>query len=151
MADEAARPLLISVVCEGPPPAGACAGFGLQDADGTLTAGTALPDGSLQFTMSAEIRGNGAKVRLRGPHVRSPADAPFVYLSCRAHDGGWRFRLKVPLAGLTELLAAAPPGRSLAASCRVRATGGGAVPLIEEWTVRDAAAPRAYSGGQSSR
>jgi hypothetical protein len=124
------RAIRIRLLCETPPmPPGTV--IGLQDDDGTLAPGRTEPDGSLAFT--GEIRAvtlDDGSVRLRGPIVHGPPSAPFLYLSCRPAAPGpapWLFRLKVPLAGID------PAAERVEA--RIRATGGGSVPLIGAgWT-----------------
>jgi hypothetical protein len=119
------RVIRIRLLCETPPmPPGTV--IGLQDQDGALAEGTTEPDGSLVFT--GQIRAvtlDDGSVRLRGPLVHGPPAAQFLYLSCRPATPGpasWLFRLKVPLTGID------PVAEHVEA--RIRATGGGSVPLI---------------------
>jgi hypothetical protein len=108
--------------------------FGLQDKAGRLEPGARLPDGSREFEVEVRVatRPDGAR-RLRGAVVHGPPAAPFLYLSCRAARlsvAPWIFRLKIPLSGVAERESADREPAELTLQGRVRATGGGSVPLI---------------------
>jgi hypothetical protein len=100
--------------------------FGLQDKSGSLQDGAEQPDGSLRFDgeITAVNLANGG-ISLRGPIVHGRPGGFFLYLSSRSPGGSaapWAFRLKVPLEGVD--------GTAPVLEARVRATGGGTVPLL---------------------
>ncbi len=121
----AVRVVRLRLICEAPP-TGVGIEFGLQDKAASLLPGIPEPDGALRFETEVRVvHGDDGDIRLRGPAVHGPPTAPFLYLSCRAAGppgASWMFRLKVPLTGVDAT------GPLLEA--RVRATGGGSVPLI---------------------
>ena len=127
------RPIRILLSLDAPPaPPGTV--FGLQDHDGELEEGRREADGSLAFAcdVRAVALPDGA-IRLRGPFVHGPPDGPFLYLSCRPatpERDRWLFRLKVPLTGID------PDAECVAG--RIKATGGGSVPLVDGWVRVDA-------------
>ena len=134
MPDSAVQ-VALAIVCDAPPVEGSCAEFGLQDRAGVIDPGTRLPDGSIRFEALAEVVESTSRRRLRGAVVHGSARAQFAYLSCRATHGGWRFRLKVPLTGVADAVPATTSG-AVALEARVRATGGGTVPLVDGWSLR---------------
>ena len=123
--DVTGRVVRLRLVCEAPP-TGVGIEFGLQDKAARLQLGVFEPDGALRFEAEVRVvRALEGDVRFRGPIVHGQSRSPFLYLSCRAvgsPDVSWIFRLKVPLTGVDA------GGSFLTA--RVRATGGGSVPLI---------------------
>ncbi|HET7029379.1 MAG TPA: DUF5990 family protein [Candidatus Limnocylindrales bacterium] len=127
MAPPPRRRVRFRILVEDPPRTSDLA-FGLQDKGGALRAGVPQRDGALAFDGAAEAvaMADGA-VRLRGSIVHGPAAAPFLYLSARpAGDAGgpWRFRMKIPLPELDAL-----PDEPAVYQVRIRATGGGTVPM----------------------
>lgn len=124
------RTIRISLVCEGPPMAPSIE-FGLQDRAGQLQPGEPGADGSLRFdaVIRAVTRSDGS-VTLLGDVVHGPPAGRFLYLSTRqapTPHAPWISRNKVPLTGVDT---AADSVRG-----RVRASGGGAVPLLGDgWT-----------------
>ena len=132
MARPAVREVALVIVCDDAPETATCVAFGLQDKDGDLHPGTPAGERSLRFEATVTIVEGGSGPRLRGSIVHGRPDGPFAYLSCRAPAGEWRFRLKVPLAGVADAVAGAADPVTLTA--RVRATGGGSVPLLSGWT-----------------
>lgn len=126
----AGRVVRLRLICEAPP-TGMGIEFGLQDKAARLQPGVPEPDGALRFEADIRVvREPDGGIRLRGPIVHGSSSAPFLYLSCRAVGSpaaSWIFRLKVSLTGVDAA------GSFLTA--RVRATGGGSVPLIDGgWT-----------------
>ena len=114
----------LRLICEAPP-TDADIEFGLQDKSAGLQQGVREPDGALRFEADIRVvRAPDGGIRLRGPVVHGPPTAPFLYLSCRAAGSPaapWIYRLKVPLTGVD--------GAGSLVTARVRATGGGSVPL----------------------
>jgi hypothetical protein len=115
----------LQLICEAPP-TGPGVEFGLQDKGGRLEPGVAQPDGALLFRADVQVvLAPDGGVQLRGPIVHGRPTTQFLYLSCRrsgSPGASWLFRLKVPLVGIDPA--------ADAVEARIRATGGGSVPLL---------------------
>ena len=138
------RRVNLRLTCQAPPAHDSGTGleFGLQDKDGQLTPGIVEPNGSERF--EADLRaetGLDGSVRLLGPFVHGPPSGRFLHLSCRAAAPGphaWIFRLKVPLTGIADQLGAraGDSDEAIRFEARVRASGGGTVPLLDTGWLR---------------
>lgn len=106
--------------------------FGLQDRDGTLTPGVALPDGALLFSfeVQAEVRPDGS-VNLSGRFVHGPPQGRFLYLGLRPPGGAWIKRIKVPLGSITADLVNSAGNGALAAT--VAGDRAATVQLQQPW------------------
>lgn len=107
----------LQIICHHPPPAelnGQAAEFGLQDKKQQVHPGLALPDGSLQFDLTVQIKRRDDQPDFAGSWVQGPPGQRFIYLSYRlaAADSPWIKRIKLPLAALdwTAIRTVAPSG-----------------------------------------
>lgn len=95
----------LRLICQHPPPTemgGQRAEFGLQDKKQKVYSGLVLPDGSLQFDLTVQVKAQGGQSDFAGPWVQGPPDQRFIYLSYRlaAANSPWIKRIKIPLSAI---------------------------------------------------
>jgi hypothetical protein len=127
------RTLCLRLTCNDPPLSeDQSLEFGLQDRDGNLMSGVALPDGALLFSceVQAETRPDGG-VAFSGRFVHGPPQGRFLYLGLRSPGGAWIRRIKVPLASITADLVNNASNGALAAA--VAGDRAATVQLLQPW------------------
>lgn len=101
-----AETIHLRLICDYPPPTGyerQVAEFGMQDKKQQVYPGLALPDGSLQFDLTVQVKERDGQLDFAGSMVQGSPGQRFIYLSYRLAAAGspWIKRLKIPLSALT--------------------------------------------------
>jgi hypothetical protein len=132
MADQT---ITLHVLCLNPP----AAPFGLQDKQGGIISGDALPNDRLSFVLTVKVKQKAdGTPNFTGVYAQGPASARFLYLTKLDAAGQILRRIKVPLNSITwdqvQTLLADTAAYLLA---EVEGTRTGTVPLLGAgWIVK---------------